>query len=85
MEMQQCPQAGADALQAQDLMVQTDFGSTCMPDTASSSPDFHPGGGTSARCFSPLTLSCLMACETTSLLPVSSPRYASSSNPSLLQ
>lgn len=31
------------------------------------------------------TLSCLMTCDTTSRLPVSSPRYASSSKPILLQ
>lgn len=42
-----------------------------------------PCSGTSGR--GSLTLSCLTTCDTTSLLPVSSPRYASSSNPSLLQ
>lgn len=72
------PRPGAAA--PQGLMVQTGFSSTHVPDTC-----FHPGNGTSARCIGPLTLSCLMTCDTTSLLPVSSPRYASSSNPSLLQ
>lgn len=72
------PQPGAAA--PQGLTVQAGFSSTHAPNTC-----FHPRNGTSARCISPLTLSCLMTCDTTSLLPVSSPRYASSSNPSLLQ
>lgn len=79
------PQLGAETPQAQGLMVQMSFGSTHMPGIVSSFSNLHPGSGTSARLISPLTLSCLMTCETTSLLPVSSPRYASSSKPSLLQ
>lgn len=73
METWRCPQAGADAPRDWGLMVH--LTPARLPPTLNHLWKVHR----------PLTLSCLTTCETTSLLPVSSPRYASSSKPSLLQ